>query len=51
MGSIGRRWGRGLEKVLEIYRHALEERGIEPGRVEKFSYIDEEGRYYRRGPG
>jgi len=31
VGSMGRRWGRDLEKmVLEIYRHALEERGIEP---------------------
>ncbi|RFA95250.1 microtubule-binding protein [Pyrobaculum aerophilum] len=49
VGSLGRRWGRDLElTVLEIYKHALEERGIEPGRVEKFVYIDD-GRYYRPG--
>lgn len=49
VGSLGRRWGRDLElTVLEIYRHALEERGVEPGRVEKFVYIDD-GRYYRPG--
>ncbi|MGC9180416.1 MAG: DUF3782 domain-containing protein, partial [Vulcanisaeta sp.] len=50
MGSLGRRWGRDLERtVLELYRHALEERGIEPGKVEKFAYIDVDGRYYRPG--
>lgn len=50
LGSIGRRWGRDLEKaVLEIYRHALEERGIEPGKVEKFVYVDSEGKYYKKG--
>ena len=50
LGSIGRRWGRDLERaVLEIYRHALEERGIEPGKVEKFVYIDSEGKYYKKG--
>jgi hypothetical protein len=50
LGSIGKRWGRDLEKaVLEIYRHALEERGIEPGKVEKFVYVDPEGKYYKKG--
>jgi len=50
VGSLGRRWGRDLERtVLELYRHALEERGIEPGRVEKFIYTDVDGRFYRRG--
>ncbi|MEM2312684.1 MAG: DUF3782 domain-containing protein [Candidatus Nezhaarchaeales archaeon] len=50
VGSLGRRWGLDLEKtVLEIYRYALEERGIEPGRVEKFTYVDVDGRYYRKG--
>jgi hypothetical protein len=50
VGSMGRRWGRDLEKmVLEIYRHALEERGIEPGKVEKFKYVDREGRYLGKG--
>lgn len=50
VGSLGRRWGRDLERtVLELYRHALEERGVEPGRVEKFVYADVDGRFYRRG--
>ncbi len=50
VGSLGRRWGRDLERaVLELYRHALEERGIEPGRVEKLIYTDVDGRFYRRG--
>jgi Uncharacterized conserved protein containing a coiled-coil domain len=50
IGSLGRRWGRDLERtVLELYRHALEERGVEPGKVEKFIYTDIEGRFYRRG--
>ena len=50
MGSLGRRWGVDLERtVLEIYRDALERRGIEPGRVEKFVYVDIDGRYYRPG--
>jgi hypothetical protein len=50
MGSLGRRWGVDLERtVLEIYRDALERRGIEPGKVEKFVYVDIDGRYYRQG--
>jgi hypothetical protein len=50
VGSLGRRWGRDLERtVLELYRHALEERGVEPGRVERFAYTDVDGRYYRPG--
>ena len=50
VGSLGRRWGRDLERtVLELYRHALEESGVEPGRVEKFVYTDVDGRFYRRG--
>jgi hypothetical protein len=50
MGSLGRRWGRDLERtVLEIYRDLLEKRGIEPGKVEKFVYRDVEGRYLSRG--
>ena len=44
LGSIGRRWGRDLEKmVLEIFKEALERRGVEPGRVEKLTLEDEEG--------
>jgi hypothetical protein len=50
MGSLGRRWGRDLERtVLEIYRDALEGRGVEPGRVEKFVYTDVDGRFMRPG--
>jgi hypothetical protein len=50
MGSLGRRWGRDLERtVLELYRHALEERGVDPGKVERFVYTDVDGRFYRRG--
>ena len=50
VGSLGRRWGRDLERaVLELYRHALEEKGVEAGRVEKFVYTDVDGRFYRRG--
>ncbi|KUO93809.1 MAG: hypothetical protein AT717_03265, partial [Vulcanisaeta sp. CIS_19] len=50
MGSLGRRWGVDLEKtVLKIYKDALESRGIEPGKVEKFIYTDVDGRYYRQG--
>jgi hypothetical protein len=42
LGSIGR--GRDLGKmVLEIFKEALERRGIEPGRVEKLTLEDEEG--------
>ncbi|AET32380.1 PD-(D/E)XK nuclease family protein [Pyrobaculum ferrireducens] len=46
IGTMGRRWGRDLElAVLEIFREALEERGIEPGRVEKLRFKDVDGRY------
>jgi len=44
IGSMGRRWGEDLERmVLEIFREALEERGIEPGKVEKLRFTDEDG--------
>jgi len=50
LGSVGRRWGRDLEKtVLELYRHVLEERGIIPEKIEKFTYVDSDGRYYVKG--
>jgi hypothetical protein len=50
LGSIGRRWGRDLEKtVLKLYRYVLEERGIIPEKIEKFTYIDTDGRYYVKG--
>ena len=50
LGSIGRRWGRDLEKtVLELYRSVLEERGIIPEKIERFAYVDVDGRYYVKG--
>ena len=50
LGSIGRRWGRDLEKtVLELYRHVLEERGVIPEKIERFAYVDSDGRYYVKG--
>jgi hypothetical protein len=50
VGSLGRSGGRDLERtVLELYRHALEERGVEPGRVEKFVYTDVDGRVLQEG--
>jgi hypothetical protein len=50
LGSIGRRWGKELEKmVLELYRRVLEERGVIPEKIEKFMYVDVDGRYYVKG--
>jgi len=47
LGSIGRRWSRDLEKVvLELYKRALEERGVVPEKVERFIHIDRDGKYY-----
>jgi len=44
IGSMGRRWGTDLERmVLEIFKEALEEKGITPGKVEKFRYKDVDG--------
>ncbi len=44
IGSMGRRWGEDLERmVLEIFKEALERRGIEPGRVEKLRFVDRDG--------
>ncbi len=44
IGSMGRRWGSDLERmVLEIFKEALERRGIEPGEVRKFRFKDEDG--------
>jgi hypothetical protein len=44
MGSMGRRWGEDLERmVLEIFKEALEKRGIEPGKVEKLRFVDRDG--------
>jgi len=50
LGSIGKRMGLGLERtLLKVYEDLLEKRGISPSKVEKFIYIDYDGRYYRRG--
>ena len=50
VGSLGRRWGRDLERtVLELYRQTLEEKGVEPGKVEKYVYTDLKGEYLARG--
>ncbi|HIE23674.1 MAG TPA: DUF3782 domain-containing protein, partial [Candidatus Korarchaeota archaeon] len=50
IGSMGRRWGIDLERtVLSIFREILEQRGIEPGKVEKFRFKDVEGKYLRKG--
>jgi len=50
VGSLGRRWSRDLERtVLELYRQTLEEKGVEPGKVEKYVYTDFKGEYLARG--
>lgn len=50
LGRLGGRWGRNMEKmVLEIFEKVLEERGIELGKVERFEYVDWDGRFYKRG--
>jgi len=44
IGIMGRRWGRDLERmVLELFKETLERRGIEPGKLEKFRYVDIDG--------
>lgn len=46
IGSLGRRLGWQFEKlVFKIYKDVLESRGIEPGKVEKFIYVDYDGKY------
>jgi len=50
LGSLSGRLGIDLERaILNIYRDILEGMGVEPGRVEKISYKDIDGRYYRKG--
>ncbi|MEM2996189.1 MAG: DUF3782 domain-containing protein [Candidatus Bathyarchaeia archaeon] len=45
IGRMGRRWGIDLERtVLRIFKEALEARGIEPGKVEKFRFKDVDGK-------
>ncbi len=44
IGSMGRRWGRDLENlVYELFKKSLEERGIDVGKVRKFTYTDLDG--------
>ncbi len=44
IGSVGRRWGSDLERmVLEIFKEVLEREGVEPGKVRKFRLKDEDG--------
>ncbi|MEM2493711.1 MAG: DUF3782 domain-containing protein [Nitrososphaerota archaeon] len=51
IGSVGKRWGEDLERTtMEIFKEALEKRGIEPGKVSKFKFKDKDGSYTgRRG--
>jgi hypothetical protein len=44
LGRMGRRWGLDLERtLLATFKEALEREGIEPGKVEPFSYTDFDG--------
>jgi hypothetical protein len=44
IGSMGKKWGIGLERTtLKIFKETLETKGIEPGKVEKFKFKDENG--------
>jgi len=50
VGSIGRRWGRDLEKmILELYRDIVKGFGIDIERIEKVSFRDYNGKYLQRG--
>jgi len=50
VNSLMGRLGVDLERaILNIYRDVLEKMGVEVGRVEKISYKDIDGRYYRKG--
>jgi len=50
LGALGARLGVDLERtILNIYRDVLSHMGIEPVKVEKISYKDIDGRYYRKG--
>jgi hypothetical protein len=44
LGRMGRRWGVDLERtLLGTFKEVLEREGIEPGRVDSFSYVDFDG--------
>ncbi len=50
VGSLGGRVGIDLERtILNVYRDTLSSLGVEPLKVEKLTYRDLDGRYYRRG--
>ncbi|HWQ16562.1 MAG TPA: DUF3782 domain-containing protein [Sulfolobales archaeon] len=50
LGSLSGRIGIDLERmILNVYSDTLEELGISPARVEKISYKDIDGKYYRKG--
>jgi len=50
LGALGARLGVDLERtILNIYRDVLSHMGIETVKVEKISYKDIDGRYYRKG--
>ncbi len=50
VGSMGRRWGRDLEKtVLAIYRDILASKGLDVEMARRFSYIDVDGRFGLKG--
>ncbi|ADM27399.1 Protein of unknown function DUF1626 [Ignisphaera aggregans DSM 17230] len=50
VGSIGRRWGRDLEKmILELYRDIVKGFGIDIERIEKVYFRDYDGKYLQRG--
>jgi hypothetical protein len=42
-------WGKDLERTtVEIFREALEKKGIEPGKISKFKFKDKDGSYTGR---
>jgi hypothetical protein len=44
LGRMGRRWGVDLGRtLLGTFKEVLEREGIEPGRVDSFSYVDFDG--------
>jgi len=50
LGSLGARVGIDIERaILGIYRDIFQSMGVDISRVEKISFKDTEGKYYRRG--
>jgi len=49
MGSIGRRLGKDMEKmILKIYKDQLMQIGIDPDNAKRFKYVDEESKMVER---